>query len=231
MTRRPLTPIAGAMLLLVIAFALGASLATPVRAQDNTAIAINTKDGTDIFKLAFKIVRANQDIVDQSNAAVAFNSCQECQSIAVAFQIVLIFSDPDVVSSQNLALAMNVECDACVAFASAYQWLLTTGGPVHFTAEGNQRLAELRKQLKDLLQSDYTLEELVAELEWIEQEIANILANELVAAGLKPEETDEEANATTTEGTTTAPPGTTTAPPDTTTAPVTTTEGSTTTTP
>jgi putative peptide zinc metalloprotease protein len=206
-----------ALLAAVLFFTLAGASAAPGHAQDNTAIAINTKDGTDIFKLAFKIVRVNQDIVDQSNAAVAFNSCEECQSIAVALQIVLIFSDPDVVTSQNLALAFNYECDACMAVASAYQWLLTTGGPVHFTAEGNQRLAELRKRLYDLLKSDVTLEQLQAELDQIKAEVADILATELVPAG------PTEEVPTTTEDTTTAPPETTTA--------ETTTVGSTTTTP
>jgi putative peptide zinc metalloprotease protein len=206
-----------AVLAAVLFLALAGASAAPAHAQDNTAIAINTKDGTDIFKLAFKIARVNQDIVDQSNAAVAFNSCEECQSIAVAFQIVLIFSDPDVVSPTNLALALNYECDACVAFASAYQWVLTTGGPVHFTAEGNTRLAELRKRLQELLKSDVTLEQLRAELDQIKSEVADILANELVPAGRKDE------SETTTEGTTTAPPATTTG--------ETTTDGSTTTTP
>jgi putative peptide zinc metalloprotease protein len=211
-----------ALLAAVILLALAGASAAPGHAQDNTAIAINTKDGTDIFKLAFKIVRVNQEIVDQSNGAVAFNSCEECQSIAVAFQIVLIFSDPDVVTSENLALALNYECDACVAFASAYQWLLTTGGPVHFTAEGNTQLAELRKRLRDLLESDLTLAQLQAELDKIKAEVAKILATELVPAG-----PTEEAP-TTTEGTSTAPPETTTGG---TTTGETTTEGSTSTTP
>jgi putative peptide zinc metalloprotease protein len=206
-----------ALLAAVLVLALAGSSASPGRAQDNTAIAINTKDGTDIFKLAFKIVRVNQDIVDQSNAAVAFNSCEECQSIAVALQIILIFSDPDVVTPENLALAINLECDACVAFASAYQWVLTTGGPVHFTAEGSKRLAELRERLRELLRSDATPEQLQAELEQIKGEVADILSTQLVAAG----PTDE--SPTTTEGTTTAPHETTTG--------ETTTEGSTTTTP
>jgi putative peptide zinc metalloprotease protein len=206
-----------ALLAAVLVLALAGASAAPGRSQDNTAIAINTKDGTDIFKLAFKIVRVNQDIVDQSNAAVAFNSCEECQSIAVALQIILIFSDPDVVTPENLALAINLECDACVAFASAYQWVLTTGGPVHFTAEGSKRLAELRERLRELLRSDATPEQLQAELEQIKGEVADILSTQLVAAG----PTDE--SPTTTEGTTTAPPETTTG--------ETTTEGSTTTTP
>jgi putative peptide zinc metalloprotease protein len=218
--------IAAALLVTVVALVLGAARATSAQAQDNTAVAINTKDGTDIFKLAFKIVRANQDVIDQSNAAVAFNSCEECSSIAIAFQVILIFSDPDVVTSENLALAVNFECDACVAFASAYQWLLTTGGPVRFTEEGNRRLAELRIELHELLQSDLTLEQLIAELERIQDEIAEILANELVPAG--PPEEGDGGGETTTEATTTAPPETTT---EATTTAATTTEESTTTTP
>jgi putative peptide zinc metalloprotease protein len=211
--RRIAAGLIAALLLLTLA---GAS-ATPAQAQDNTAIAINTKDGTDIFKLAFKIARVNQDVVDQSNAAVAFNSCQDCQSIAVAFQIVLIFSDPAVVDSQNLALALNENCDACVAFASAYQWLLTTDGPVHLTAEGNQRIAELRKRLRDLLESDLTIEQLQAELDQIRDEVADILATNFVPAGKSGE------TSTTTEGATTTTPAETT--PTTTEQP--TTEGST----
>jgi putative peptide zinc metalloprotease protein len=214
-----------ALLATTLVLALGAAGATPAQAQDNTAVAINTKDGTDIFKLAFKIARVNQDVVDQSNAAAAFNSCEDCESIAVAFQVVLIFSDPAVVDSQNLALALNVDCDACVAFASAYQWLLTTDGPVHFTAEGNQRLAELKKRLRDLLESDLTIEELQAELDEIRDEVADILARELVPAGPSEE-------APSSGGTTTTAPSST---PATTTEPTTTeqptTDGSTTTTP
>jgi putative peptide zinc metalloprotease protein len=219
--------IAALLLVTALALTLGAARSASAQAQDNTAIAINTKDGTDIFKLAFKIVRANQDVVDQSNAAVAFNSCADCSSIATAFQIILIFSDPDVVTSENLALAINYECDACVAFASAYQWLLTTGGPVHFTAEGNLRLAELRKELRDLLQSDLTLQQLTAELERIKNEIADVLATEIVPAGPAPE--GEGGTGTTTESATTTTPETTTA--TTTTPTATSTEGSTTTTP
>jgi putative peptide zinc metalloprotease protein len=203
------------LLISLALFALVAGGAAPARAQDNGAIAINTKDGTDVFKLAFKIVRVNQDIVDQSNAAVAFNSCEECQAVAIAFQIVLIFSDPAVVSSQNLAIAINYECNACIAFASAYQWLLTTGGPVHFTAEGNKRIAEIRKRLHDLAKSDLTVEQLQAELDEIKTEVADILTNQLVPAGHAADDS--------------TPPGTTTTTPATT-AP-TTTEGSTTTTP
>jgi putative peptide zinc metalloprotease protein len=186
---------------------------------------VNTKDGTTIFKVSFKVVRTNQDVVDNGNAAVAISSCVDCQSIAAAYQIVLVFSDPSVVTPVNLALAENVECQTCVAFAAASQWLLGTGGPVHFTAEGNRVLAELKQQLNDLSkQDDLTLEELQAALDQIAAGIVDVLTHQLVPSGNAGSQNngDESPSTTTTE-----PTDTTTIPSETTTEP-TTTEGSTT---
>jgi putative peptide zinc metalloprotease protein len=220
------------MILLALLAALAVAWARPAAAaaQDNTAVAINTKDGTSIFKLAFKISRVTGEVVDNGNAAAAFASCEECQSIAVAIQIVLVFSDPAIVTPENIAIAINYDCTSCVAFASAYQWVLGTGGPVHFSKEGQQRLAALRKRLHDLRKADLTLEQLIAELEGIRTEIADILSTELVPAGKPAEQAEEQppAEEPATTGTTTTEPTTTEA---TTTEPTTTTTTTTTTTP
>jgi putative peptide zinc metalloprotease protein len=183
-------------------------------AQDNAAVAINTKDGTSIFRVAFKIARVNKEVVDNSNAAAAWASCTDCEAIAAAFQIVLIFSDPDVVTPSNIALAVNWECTACVAFASAYQWVLTTEGPVHFTPEGNRLLAQVRQRLHDLAKmEELTLEQLIAELEALAEIIRTVLANEMVSAGAPAEEPPPPEPTTTTETTeTTTEPTTTTTP-------------------
>jgi putative peptide zinc metalloprotease protein len=211
----------------LVALALAGPLAGVAAAQDNTAVAINTKDGTSIFKLAFKIHRVAGEVVDNSNAAVAFASCEECQALAVAMQVVLVFSDPAVVTPENIALAVNYECTSCVAFASAFQWVLGTGGAVHFTPEGNKRLAEVRKWLHDLRKADLTLEQLVAELEAIQQEVAEILDTQLVPAG-KPDEQPPPSGGG--AGTETGPADTTTEPQETTSEPTTTEETPTTTT-
>jgi putative peptide zinc metalloprotease protein len=183
-------------------------------AQDNAAVAINTKDGTSIFRVAFKIARVNKEIVDNTNAAVAWASCTDCQAIAVAFQIVLIFSDPEVVTPTNIALAVNWECEACVAFAAAFQWVLTTDGPIHFTPAGHRALAEVRKRLHELRKTDLTLEELIAELQELAAIIRDVLANETVSSGPPPEPPPApEPTTTTTETTeTTTEPTTTTTP-------------------
>jgi putative peptide zinc metalloprotease protein len=191
---------------------------TAAHAQDNAAVAVNTKDGTSIFRVAFKIAHVNKEVVDNANAAAAWASCTDCQAIAVAFQIVLIFSDPDVVTPTNIALAVNWECTACVAFASAFQWVLTTDGPVHFTAEGNRLLREVRQRLHDLRTTEaLTLEELIAELQALADIIRTVLANEMVSAG--PPQEPQPPPAPATEPTTTTEPAETTTEPTTTTTP------------
>jgi putative peptide zinc metalloprotease protein len=215
------------ILTLLLAVAFAGWRPSTAEAQDNVVVAVNTKDGTSLIDFAFKIVRVSRDVVDQSNAAAAVASCEECEAIAAAFQIVLVFSNPSVVTPENLALALNVECTECLAFASAYQWVLGTDGPAGFTNEGKERLSEIKKQLHDLEDAaeDMTLEELIAALEAIQAEIADVLATELVPVG-KPEEpststTTTEPAATTTEPetTTTEPAATSTEPAGTTTSP------------
>jgi len=159
--------------------------AVPASAQgDTTAIAINTKDGFDVFRLAFQIRRATQDVVDTGNGAVAYASCTDCQTVAIAIQVVLISGyDSSVVAPENLAIAINENCVLCDTLASAYQFVLTAEGNLRFTAEGSRRLAEIRQALLDLRKEDLTGEQIQARLDTIMEELADILSTELVEAG------------------------------------------------
>jgi putative peptide zinc metalloprotease protein len=159
--------------------------ALPAGAQGggNAAVAINTKDGSALFKLAFSIRHVMGDVVDESNAAVAFASCTDCQTVAVAIQIVLVMGNPSLVDPTNLALAFNYQCDLCITFADAMQWVFSTGGPIHFTAEGNRELAEIRQELEQLKKENLPLDQLTAKLDDIKARIANILRTQLVPAG------------------------------------------------
>lgn len=167
------------------------SIGLPARAQveggggDNVAVAINTRDGATVFRLAFKIARVVGDVVDQGNAAVAFANCEACRTVAVAIQTVLVFSEPSIVTPENLAIALNYECTACETMAFAYQFVLGTGGPVHFTAEGNQAIAEIRRRLQDLRTADFTADELQAQLDEIAGQLEEVIATALVPAGPK----------------------------------------------
>lgn len=173
-----------------LALSLIAGAPTAARAQgDTTAVAINTRDGSSIFRLAFQIRRVTGEVVDQSNAAVAYASCEDCRTVAVSLQLLLIMSEPDVVTPTNLALALNYDCSSCETLASAYQYVLGVGGPVHFDAEGNMELAAIRRALRDLAQDSetYDLFQIQEEIDVLTERLAVVVDEHLVAAG-QPED-------------------------------------------
>jgi putative peptide zinc metalloprotease protein len=218
-------------LLLAALFALGLTTGAPTAAYagDNAAIAVNTKDGTTVFKVAFAIRHVMGDVVDDTNGAVAYASCTDCAAVAIAFEIVLVEGNPSTVTPTNVAIAFNENCDTCVAVAEAYQFVLGTGGLVHFDSEGNKILADIRKELHSLKKEDLTIEQLQAELDSISARIADVLANHLVPVpGKKAGQQETSPTSTTTPATTSTTTPTTTAE-TTTTEPTTTTEATTTT--
>jgi len=168
-----------------VALAVIGSPATARAQGDTAAVAINTKDGSAIFRLAFNVRRTMQDVVDQSNAAVAYASCEACRTVAVSLQLVLVMSDPDVVTPTNLALAVNQECTSCETLASAYQYVLGTGGPAHFDAEGNRELAAIRQSFRDLVKrsEDMELAEIQGEVDGLVERLRVVVDGHLVASG------------------------------------------------
>jgi putative peptide zinc metalloprotease protein len=224
MKRRLLTILLAAL----FAFALATGAPTAASAGDNAAIAVNTKDGTTVFKVAFAIRHVMGDVVDQTNGAVAYASCTDCAAVAIAFEIVLVEGSPSTVTPTNVAIAFNENCDTCVAVAEAYQFVLGTGGLVHFDSEGNRMLSEIRRELHSLRKEDLTIDELQTRLDAIAAKIADVLANHLVPVGngKKDKQTETTATTPTTETTTTTTPTTTA---ETTTTEPTTTEVTTTT--
>jgi hypothetical protein len=135
--------------LLALAFLWG--VPTPASAVDNAAIAINTKDDTFVSRQAFKITRVNDDVADEANVAWAQASCERCRTAAVAFQIVLITDDAHTVTPFNGAFAVNELCTLCATYAGAFQYVVTTGQPVHFTESGNEKIDLIKQELKALI--------------------------------------------------------------------------------
>jgi putative peptide zinc metalloprotease protein len=150
---------------------------------DTAAVAINTKDGFDVFRLAFAVKRSMGDVVDTTNAAVAFASCTDCQTVAVSIQVVLMMNDPSVVTPTNLAIAINQECTLCETLASAYQVILTTDGPVHLTPEGSRELAAIRQELLEIRHAGLSIEHIVARLDELMDRFLRVLSDEIVEAG------------------------------------------------
>ncbi len=150
--------------------------------DENSVTAVNTTDGASIFRLAFSIAQVTDGVVDQENLAVAYASCTDCRTVALAFQVVIVVGDADYVAPINQAGALNDQCAECLTFASATQIVIRVDEPVTLTPEGWRRaaalaarLAELEKQMPQL-----TAAQLAAEVNAIEQELIKILDEELV---------------------------------------------------
>jgi len=129
----------------------------PVHADDrkgggeNAAEAVNRDHGASVFDLAFSVRRVAGDTVDETNTATAYASCETCQTVAIAIQVVLVTAEnPDVVNPTNVSVAVNEECTTCATFAGAYQLVYGTGGPVRLTAAGRRQIALIRRELREL---------------------------------------------------------------------------------
>jgi hypothetical protein len=148
------------------------------------------------------------DVVDQSNAAVAFASCVNCSTAAVAVQIVLVESNPSVVRPQNIALAINELCSSCLTIANALQFVVSTDGPANFDDAGRDAINNVRDELhqirSDFRDGNLTLDELQSRVATIRAQIREVLANHIVAMKNQLDDEDGRAASTTASDATTS---------------------------
>jgi putative peptide zinc metalloprotease protein len=194
----------------------------PPSEGDNQAAAFNTTDGSMVYDVAFALVWAEGDEVLNVNEAHAYASCSSCVTVAVAFQVVLIMDDAQVVVPQNLAVAANYQCYRCITAALASQLVLSvqdTPGEEELLALAAvwNRLAEFGQAI-----TTYPLAEISAQLEEFKRKIVAILGEApLVEATTAPQPSPDGSSTSPSTDTSTAPStGTST---DTSTAPSTTT--------
>jgi len=150
----------------------------PADDDDNQAMAVNTKDGSSLYDVAFALVWADGTDAQQRNEAYAFASCVACRTVAVGFQVVLIVGQANVVVPENIAAAVNYECVLCVTYALAKQLVLTLPDALSPAA-----MAELNRVWAQLLAfgdriEDVPLSQIRAELNKFEQAIRAIVEQE-----------------------------------------------------
>ena len=182
-----------ALILATLALALGApgQASAQDAGGDNSAVAINTKDGSSLFKFSFSLKKVLGEVVDNQNAAVAYASCENCQTTAIAIQIVLVTGSPDTVVPENYAISINESCSLCQTFSAAFQFVLGVDDPsVGLTTEGKRELRAILREVKALKDEQYTLEEFHAKMKVIGDRIRTVLRTQLVSRRNDPD--DEE---------------------------------------
>ena len=151
------------------------------RAGDNQALAVNTTDGSSLYDVSLALVwvtEGDQVPVDQRNEAYALASCTDCSTVAVAFQVILVIGQADVVVPENIAMAVNYDCIECDTYALAVQLIATlTDMP---SDDAMRQLESVWDELELLEQNiaDVPLDELHSRLATIESAILQILASD-----------------------------------------------------
>lgn len=219
----------------------GTAVALADGGGNTSAVAVNTQNGSSVFRLVFQIRQVSGSVVNNQNAAIAYASCNACQTVAISIQILLITGDPTVFTPTNVAIAINQSCNLCDTLAVAYQFAVGMGTRLKFTGAGRRQIAEIRRQLEMLRNSGLTGPQIDARVKTLMAQLATVLQTQLTGVN---EPSDHERNskpsaenpasgrASTSPSTTTTPSGSTsTTPASTATSPSagTTTTGTTTT--
>jgi putative peptide zinc metalloprotease protein len=151
------------------------------RPGDNTAVALGTRDGATQYDVAYALVWVTDGgEVRQRNAAYALASCDGCTTVAVAFQVILVVGQSDVVVPQNLAVAGNAQCRDCVTTALAVQLVATLRSAP--TEQVRQQIDAAWAELGD--PADLDPAQVYAQVSSVQARIVQILVdNGLVAPG------------------------------------------------
>jgi putative peptide zinc metalloprotease protein len=154
---------------------------------DNQALAVNSGDGTVVYDVAVALVWVKDGAVaDNRNEAYALASCTDCTTVAVAFQVVLVVGQSDVVTPINVAVAANDGCVRCVTTALAVQLVVTLREMP--TEEVQARIEAALARLDGL----ENLDDPYAQVKAVEKEILTLL----VQSGLVDEQDTTASSAT-----------------------------------
>jgi putative peptide zinc metalloprotease protein len=184
-TVRTLLSFTAAAALLLVPTAAGAS-------DENVVVATNETAGAAVSAASVQYRIAPNGVVDEQNLAYAAARCTDCQTVAAAFQLVLVTREFRTFVPHNEAFAANVECDTCLTWATAKQIIVITDGPATLTGAGHQRMRALEDRLL-ALEADLpalTLAALQGELNSAFAELLDIAGTEIMtpAGGSIPSE-------------------------------------------
>lgn len=126
----------------------------------NIVTVVNKTDGRFMARGKADLKRIKGSTVAPVNSARATSTCTDCQSVAVALQVVLYKQGARVVTPENSAIAINERCTRCRTVALAFQYVIPVDDPKE-TAEDVKDLVravdrEMRyfESIKDLKQVD-----------------------------------------------------------------------------
>jgi putative peptide zinc metalloprotease protein len=154
---------------------------------NNEVVVINTVDSRFAHRAGVGFARVTGREAHNQNAAAATSSCNDCRTVAVAAQAVVVQrTDASDISPRNFAVAINADCVRCETFAAAYQLVFTTDGLVRFAPGAEQRMAALEGEIRAVAgNEELSFSELEARIDALVEETWAVVKGELEAVGMQ----------------------------------------------
>lgn len=116
----------------------------------NSVEAQNRRDGSFELQGRADFVREQHDDVTAGNQAVARATCTDCQTIALALQVVVYQQGAVNVAPRNFAIAINEQCTRCLTVALAVQYAIPAEDPKALSPEIKDLVKDLNGEIQEL---------------------------------------------------------------------------------
>jgi hypothetical protein len=139
----------------------------------NNVTVENCIDGTAKARSRLQVAVASPVNADPGNFAYAFaHDCSAgCVAIAIAFQVALIPQSASTQAPENVALAVNDNCNHCGAFAFAYQYAVDVPRGTRLSPSTRHEIAAIRRQAALAVWTSSTFVELDNELKALARQL------------------------------------------------------------
>jgi hypothetical protein len=122
----------------------------------------NTEDRRFKARASIRLHRVLDNDVNPVNIAFAQGRCTDCQTVAVALQVVLYKRGASSVRPENVALAANVGCTRCITIARAIQYVIPVDDPTQVPPEVDRLIKDMDRELR-FLASVRTLDQITSD--------------------------------------------------------------------
>jgi hypothetical protein len=94
-----------------------------------------------------------------------------------------VTSNATTVVPHNLASATNSNCASCSSYAYAYQYVVSTDGPVRLSTQGQAEVNQIRQQIAAVTASGAGPYEMTTELDALTAKFKSVIDQDLIASG------------------------------------------------
>lgn len=191
MSRFRVSAFAVALVVGVAAAPQAASADSDGRSAGNNVVSVeNYGDDSSRVRSRAVITHAPNEVVANQNIASAYANCTDCRTISAAVQVLIVETTPSDFRPLNLAAAVNENCVRCETFAYARQIVLQPGSRVRLGDDAEDDLEDIDEEIEDVTRSSLPFPEMVAELDALAEELAQVVREEIERTGEIEDEDD-----------------------------------------